>query len=116
MNSIIDQDVLDKIRTLERNGAPNLVSRLVGLYLKGTPPLIEQMRKACAEGDAAALRMAAHTLKSSSANVGAMKLHDLCKDLEDRARDQQIEGASERIGQVEQEFSAARTVLERELG
>ncbi|MBL8259818.1 MAG: response regulator [Candidatus Competibacteraceae bacterium] len=115
VNSSIDQEVLDRIRTLERNGAANLVARLVGLYLQGTPPLIEQMRKASAGGDAAALRMAAHTLKSSSANVGAMKLHDLCKDLESRARDQQIEDAPERIARVEQEFSSARAVLEREL-
>ena len=116
VNSSIDQEVLDRIRTLERNGAPNLVSRLVGLYLQGTPPLIGQMRKACAEADAAAIRMAAHTLKSSSANVGAMKLHDLCKELESRAREQRIEDASERIALIEQEFTVARAALEVELG
>ncbi len=111
----IDQEVLEKIRTLERNGAPNLVARLVGLYLKGTPPLIEQMKKACADADCGALRMAAHTLKSSSANVGAMKLHELCKELESQARNQQIDDAAERIAGIEQAFLAAQSVLHQEL-
>ena len=111
----IDQEVLEKIRTLERNGAPNLVARLVGLYLKGTPPLIEQMKKACADADCGALRMAAHTLKSSSANVGAMKLHELCKELESQARNQQIDDAAERIAGIERAFLAAQSVLHQEL-
>ena len=115
VGSSIDQDVLEKIRALERNGAPNLVARLVGLYLKGTPPLIEQMKKACVDADCGALRMAAHTLKSSSANVGAMKLHELCKELESQARNQHTDDAAERIAGIEQEFLAAQEVLHKEL-
>ena len=106
---------MEKIRALERNGAPNLVARLVGLYLKGTPPLIEQMKKACVDADCGALRMAAHTLKSSSANVGAMKLHELCKELESQARNQHTDDAAERIAGIEQEFLAAQEVLHKEL-
>ncbi len=111
----IDQEVLDKIRTLERNGAPHLVSRLVGLYLQGTLPLIERMKQARADDDYEALRAAAHTLKSSSANVGAMKLQGLCKELESRARDRRVEDALERIEHIEREFLSARGILLREL-
>ena len=111
----IDQEVLDKIRTLERNGAPRLVSRLVGLYLQGTLPLIERMKQARADNDFEALRTAAHTLKSSSANVGAMRLQGLCKELELQARNRHIEDALERIEHIEREFLAARGILQREL-
>ena len=111
----IDQQALDKIRALERGGAPNLVARLIGLYLEGTPPLIERMKQAHADDDHEALRAAAHTLKSSSANVGAMKLHGLCNELELRARERRGGDAPVWIERIEQAFLAAREVLGREL-
>ncbi|MFZ1326931.1 MAG: response regulator [Candidatus Contendobacter sp.] len=113
--SSIDQAVLDKIRALERNGAPALVARLVHLYLRDTPALVERMRQAVDSKDCAALRTAAHTLKSSSANVGAMKLHGLCRELEARAREHQVPDARERVAAIDEEFMAARTILRQEL-
>ena len=113
--SSIDQAVLDKIRALERNGAPALVAQLVRLYLRDTPTLVEQMRQAVDSRDCAALRAAAHTLKSSSANVGAMKLHGLCRELEARAREHQVPDARERVAAIDEEFMAARTILRQEL-
>jgi HPt (histidine-containing phosphotransfer) domain-containing protein len=42
--------------------------------------------------DPQALRHAAHTLKSSSASVGALTLSSLCASIEARVRDGQLEG------------------------
>ncbi len=113
--SSIDQGVLDKIRTLERNGSPGLVARLVDLYLQGTPPLLERMKRAVADRDCEELRKAAHSLKSSSANVGAMPLHGLCKELELQARNRQVADAAGKIAVIEQEFMMARSILRQEL-
>ncbi len=72
--------------------------------------------------NAAGLTAAAHSLKSSSANVGAMGLSALCRDLEALTR---IEGASvddsceQLVGLVEAEFDrveAALLALRIELG
>ena len=113
--SSIDRGVLAKIQALERGGAAGLLARVITLYLQGTPPLIERMRQALAANDGASLRAAAHSLKSSSANVGAMKLHGLCKELESWARQGQIADAAGRIALVEQEFMAAQALLRQEL-
>ncbi len=114
-NRRINRDVLDKIRALEGSGASGLVSRLIELYLQGTPELIEQMKRARAADAFDALRTAAHTLKSSSANVGAVRLHDLCKDLETQARSGRIERGVEQVEQIEQEFALVRAILVQEL-
>lgn len=111
----IDQSVLDKIRILERNGAPNLVKRLIGLYLQDAPQHIEQIRQACTNDDFEALRVAAHTLKSSSANVGAVKLQGLCKDLEFQAHSRQVVDAQEQLAAIEQELRAVRVILDAEV-
>jgi CheY-like chemotaxis protein/HPt (histidine-containing phosphotransfer) domain-containing protein len=113
--SSIDRSVLDKIRALERGGAAGLLARVVELYLRGTPPLIEQMRQAIDANDEGALRVAAHTLKSSSANVGAMKLNGLCKELESQARQGQVADPAGQVAAIEQEFIAARTLLRQQL-
>lgn len=115
VSASIDDEVLEKIRALERNGTPRLVARLVEFFLKETPLQIERMKKAHTSADAGALRMAAHTLKSSSANIGAMTLHELCKALELRARHQQIDDALDRIARIEREFLTAREILQKEL-
>ena len=88
---------------------------MVELYLRGTPPLIEQMRQAIDANDEGALRVAAHTLKSSSANVGAMKLHGLCKELESQARQGQVADPAGQVAAIEQEFVAMRTFLRQQL-
>ena len=68
-----------------------------------------------AAADYEALRAAAHSLKSSSANVGAMKLHDLCRELELQAHQRQVANSAGQVAMVEQEFIAARTLLRQEL-
>ncbi|MDQ5909897.1 MAG: hypothetical protein QG599_1992 [Pseudomonadota bacterium] len=111
----IDQQVLEKIRILERKGAPNLVARLVGLYLRDAPQLIRQMKQAVTEADDEMLLTAAHTLKSSSANVGATSLYDLCKELEAQARQRQVANPLEQVLAIEALFTAAQAILRQEL-
>ena len=54
-------------------------------------------------------------MKSSSANVGAMQLHRLCRELELQARHGQITDASGQLTRIEQAFSAAQAILRTEL-
>jgi len=111
----VDPGVLDRIRALERDGATGLLARLIGLYLQGTPALVERMRQAIAADDDGALRAAAHSLKSSSANIGALKLRDLCRELELRTGHQHGADFTGQVAAIEQEFVAARTLLRQEL-
>jgi HPt (histidine-containing phosphotransfer) domain-containing protein len=69
------------------------------------------MGRAIKAGDAPALRLAAHTLKSNSADFGAMKLSDLSKTLELMGRDETLDGAAELMPQVIKEYQKAEAVL-----
>ncbi len=108
---VLDGTVLEQIRVMERNGAPQLLSRLIQIYLRDAIQLIEEARQAIGTGNAEALRVAAHTLKSSSANLGALRVRDACRELELQARAQQLAGAAERLALLESEFTAVRTLL-----
>ena len=89
---------LDQIVALEReSGQRGLVGRLVDAYLRSSMDLLEQIRAAHAAEDAQALGEAAHTLKSSSAQLGAETVSALAKELEMRGRQRSLEGTRELI-------------------
>ncbi|HTP97272.1 MAG TPA: PAS domain S-box protein [Burkholderiales bacterium] len=111
----LDTGALDSIRSLQKPGAPNLLEKIVRLYVEDTPRLIETMRAAARATDANGLQRAAHTLKSASANVGALELAALCRQLEADARGGAVADASDRIERIEREFRAVVPVLQLEL-
>jgi len=84
--SPIDKRVLDGIRELEGAGNRGFFERVVKLYLSGAPGLVEGVLAGAEKGDMDSLLRAVHTLKSSSANVGAIGLSDLCRKIEGKAR------------------------------
>ena len=95
-NELIDQKALDNIRSL---GSGNeLLRKVLQAYLSTAPKLIEEYSQGLASGNVEQAHRAVHTLKSSSANVGAVRLSDLCKQIEaqvraghlDRAREQNV--------------------------
>ncbi|MEC4672396.1 MAG: response regulator, partial [Nitrospirota bacterium] len=80
--SPIDQTALNRIRALQRPHVPNVLDRVLTQYLTNTPQLLEALQQAAEQGDPELLKRTAHSLKSSSANVGAYRLADRCKELE----------------------------------
>ena len=84
--SALDEQALKQIRALHKPGGPDLLKRIVALYLTNSRALIDSLRAAIISSDAAAVLQAAHSLKSSSANVGATDLTKLCAALEAAAK------------------------------
>ena len=110
----IDVRALDNIRKLQQPGAPDLLERIVALYLHDVPKLVHSMREAIAAGDGIALQRAAHTLKSSSATLGAFHLAKLCNEMEVQARDKHLVDPGQWISRIECESARVCALLPRE--
>ena len=106
---------LAQIRAIQRPGQPDLLGKIIGLYLEDTPKQLQRMRAAVAGEEYDALRRAAHGLKSSSANLGATQVAALSKDLEQRGRERRLEGAAELLQTLETHYLQARDALTGEL-
>ena len=91
---VIDPTPLDAIRSLEQAGQDSLLDTIVNMFLEQSEALVLQIREAVETGDAVGVREAAHSLKSSSANVGAMRVSALSFDLEQAGRDGMLDNAS----------------------
>ncbi|MFN3703306.1 ATP-binding protein [Thermomonas sp.] len=108
---VLDGGVLGELR--EVLGAE--VDRIVTVYLEDAPRLIAQLERAAASNDPIALRVAAHTLKSSSANVGATTLADAARDLEHGARDGTLANPVTAVARIVGEFAQVRAALQATL-
>ncbi|NJO95814.1 MAG: Hpt domain-containing protein [Pleurocapsa sp. CRU_1_2] len=73
------------------------------------------MEQAIDNQDATALRQAAHGLRSSSANLGAIAVADLCKQLEDLARSGTTQGSSTTMELLAQAYPKVKLALEQEI-
>jgi signal transduction histidine kinase/CheY-like chemotaxis protein/HPt (histidine-containing phosphotransfer) domain-containing protein len=108
---VIEAEALASIRALQRPGAPDLVRKVIDKYLDASSRLVATLRQAVSEGDARAVEQAAHSLKSSSANVGAVRLAAQCKDLELGAKAHQLGRAHDQLQELETAYQAVRSAL-----
>ena len=101
---VLTMDVLNEIRSLTRPGKRSVLCRAVDSYLEKTPELLAALDQGLRADDAKALCESAHTLKSSSAFLGANRLADLCREVEDRARDGATVALASHLGAIRSEF------------
>jgi signal transduction histidine kinase/CheY-like chemotaxis protein len=104
---VLDASVLDELRSI----LGNEVDRLIEVFLDDTPRLIAALENAATGPDMEMLRNAAHTLKSSSANLGAISLSNAAKRVELGARSQTLERPAVAVALIANEFARARQAL-----
>ncbi len=101
----LDMEVIEQLKDMD-------IVTLVQLYLKQSPEILQKIYKAVEEGDHDRVRKAAHTLKSSSATIGAMRLSQMCKRLEDANRER-FSMADLSLEELQTEFlTACHSLLE----
>ncbi|KWK06547.1 hybrid sensor histidine kinase/response regulator [Burkholderia stagnalis] len=109
--NVIDRKALDALRALQRPGRPDVLTRIIDQFDLDAPRLIAGMHAAVAAGDADALKLASHTLKSSSANVGAHALSVRCREIEQLAREADVAAAASLVAGAAADFARAQAVL-----
>ena len=88
---------------------------LVRVYLEDAPQRVREIEAAAASGDAAAQVAPAHTLKSSSANIGATALSELARGIEHAARAGVPTGPAEIAAGIRPEYERVAAELSRML-
>jgi HPt (histidine-containing phosphotransfer) domain-containing protein len=83
---VLDAQALDRLRELDPQGTNGLIVRVLKAFEGSLQRLLVQLQDARRQRDHAAIRHVAHTLKSSSASVGALELSRLCAEIERRIR------------------------------
>ena len=108
----IDTRYLDVIRSLQRPGKPDLLEKVIGQYFEDAALQVELMRNGYSAGDTAAVKSASHRLKSSSANLGALRLAELCQELERLCKEGGLYAGAPLISAIDEAFLDAKAQLE----
>lgn len=86
--SIVDVDILKENIGLDD---PDFMNDMITVFIEETEKLVDELVKSLENSNDEAITRVAHTLKSSSATVGAMELSEKSKTLEMAAKDKQRE-------------------------
>lgn len=111
-STAIEREIRSKAKEwVDEYGADFLVE-LIDVYLADTPNRLVLLRQAIEGGDAETCVREAHTLKSSSANLGALELSASAKEMEAAGRAGRTMSLADEIGRFESQFAAVKAALE----
>jgi signal transduction histidine kinase/DNA-binding response OmpR family regulator/HPt (histidine-containing phosphotransfer) domain-containing protein len=104
---VLEMEVVDELRSIM--GAE--YQGLIKLFFEDAPIHIQRLQAAVAANDIAAMVAPAHTLKSSSANLGAQALSAVAKRIEHGARSESLASPGLAVLMLENEFRRAKAAL-----
>lgn len=110
-NGHIDWAVLESYKEIMGEESESFVRELIQSYLQNTTELFQDLKLAREKQDVSTFHRLAHTLKSSSASLGAMHLSEMCKDMELNSKDTLSAVAEMKFDQANIEFVQVSTAL-----
>jgi HPt (histidine-containing phosphotransfer) domain-containing protein len=106
---IIDESIISELK--DQMGA-DFVVELIDTYNTETAGLIEQLNQALAGGDAATFGRLAHSIKSSSASLGALAFSQQARELEMMGKANDLSGANLKLEHFAVDFLHVKDCLE----
>jgi CheY-like chemotaxis protein len=107
----LDRATLEGLREL---GGSELIAELSEVFSSDALPQLADLRVAVEGGDAGAVERIAHTLKGSSANMGASRMAGLCEELQKAGISKDLTEALELLDRLKAEFERVRRALAAE--
>jgi len=109
----IDMQAIDGLRELSPDAGADFLRELIEIYLQDTPQRMAEMEDALAKKDIPGFTRAAHTIKGSSSNFGAVKLTKLAHALEMQGKSGNVSDSPASCVSLREEFAAVSQVLAR---
>lgn len=111
---IFDSKGLQRLRDTLGKKADELLPVLLDSYFEEAPKLIAQARQSFDQNQATELRRAAHTLKSNSLDFGANALAEIAREVEHKAKENDMHGLAPLLPRLDEEFSRVKPQLQQE--
>ena len=115
-DGILDDGVLEELAELGRELGEDVLGEVVNAFRKVAPGLLEEIGAACQEGSFAGVSKAAHTLKGSSAQMGARRVAEVAREIEADARAERADRLVALLERCRNELAQAESALSELLG
>ncbi|MCB1105499.1 MAG: Hpt domain-containing protein [Cephaloticoccus sp.] len=113
---IIDPEAIENLRSLNPGDNDEFLREIVGIFLEDTPKRLTELNECLARHDVRSFTRAAHSIKGSSANVGAGYLRRAAEQLEHKSNADGLVDVAAQITEVRNRFIEAKAELERIAG
>jgi len=110
---VIDVRALDNLRALDPENGDAFVREIVGVFTTDTPERFGELNRSRSDGDVETFIRSAHSLKGSSANLGALRFRRAAETLEHHARKEGLTGVDPLLEALQSEFETAIAELRR---
>ncbi|HTQ32489.1 MAG TPA: response regulator [Opitutaceae bacterium] len=113
---VLDLAQFDHLKSLQDDADPQFLVELIDLFLAETPKRFKDLAAAIAAADVRAAAQLAHTVKGACANFGGRALQNLCAEIEECVRANQLKGAAALASRLEPELArlAGALILQKE--
>ena len=108
----LDLSVLESRRGPQRDGEPDKLARIVGLFIDDVPLRLDELRQAVERGEAQKVEETAHMLKGGSGYMGAVQMAEICAGIQELGASGELSHAPELLDELEAEFKRIRPALE----
>lgn len=109
--AVLDAQALERLRELDPKGENHLLERVLQAFEASVARLGPQLEASRRSGDRAGIRHVAHTLKSSSASIGALALSQQCAAVEAMIRQESTDDLDGPLATLTAELEAVLQAL-----
>jgi two-component system, sensor histidine kinase and response regulator len=108
----LDLSVLESRRGPQRDGEPDKLARIVGLFIEDVPLRLDELRQAVERGEAQKVEETAHMLKGGSGYMGAVRMAEICAGIQGLGTYGELSRVPQLLDDLEAEFKRIRPALE----
>ena len=112
-SGILDPAVIENLRQLTPPGEPDVLGEVLTIFLQEVPPRIDRLRTFLAAGNIQEVQRAAHSLKGSAGNIGAHRLHEVCRQIDEKGRSGDLSGLAVLVDTLAEEFGKVEVEIHR---
>ncbi len=114
--AVLDPEAFEQVRVLCTGNSTITVEGMIRLYIDDAEELLSDLGRAIGENNCKTVRSITHQLRSSSALVGALNFSKMISRLNEVARNDKLNEASDLLASIEKEFARVKGELSEKAG
>ncbi len=114
--AVLDPQAIENLRALNPGDNDEFLREIAGIFLEDTPLRIAELDQSALAADLPKFTRAAHSIKGSSANIGANSLRTAAEALENKARIDGLADVVPLVAAVKAEFVRTQAALQALVG
>ncbi|MFM7725633.1 MAG: response regulator, partial [Flavobacteriales bacterium] len=111
VKAVIDRTVIDRLREMTIGSDPDFFLKVIRMFLDQAEQVVERIEEELRYGNLQELSAQAHKLKGSALNIGALRLAEVCRQLEVQARTAETGGLVNLLSELKNEARDAAKEL-----